>query len=101
MLTPWAVLYVILRILPFVHFRFTSFIYLFISDLPKEVFMHHFWRLRNVHNHILTHALLLIKLNFPEIFAQQQEVYLIDQLFASVKDIWQYFSLSILLISPF
>lgn len=45
---------------------------------------------------MLTHSLLLIKLNFPEIFAQQQEVYLMDQLFASVKDIWQYF-----LLDPF
>lgn len=51
-----------------------------LTDLPKDIFKHHFWRLAITHNVLMLHLLLIIKLNCPELFSQNDRRIILNQL---------------------
>lgn len=51
-----------------------------LTDLPKDIFKHHFWRLAITHNVLMLHVLLLIKLNYPDLFSQNDRRIILNQL---------------------
>ena len=76
LLTQWGLCEVILRLLPFVY----------LSDLPKDIFLHNFFRLALTHNNLLIHMLLLMKLNFSDVFTSGYQTTLLLQLFRLLSD---------------
>ena len=76
LLTPWGLHEVILRLIPFVY----------ISDLPRDIFIHNFFRLALTNNLYLVHTLLTVKMNFPEIFSSGYQTVLLMQVLRAIKD---------------
>jgi hypothetical protein len=76
LLTQWGFFHVFMHVLPFVH----------LSDLPKDIFLHHFFKLALSHNILLVHAILLLEKNFPEIVTPAHQQTLLAQLFRCIKD---------------
>ncbi|PRP74413.1 AP-5 complex subunit beta-1-like [Planoprotostelium fungivorum] len=74
-LNQWGISYVFSRMLPFVY----------LCDLPREAFQHHFWRYSSCHHLLLFHDILLMHLNFPEIFTAEQQESLVSRLLHFTK----------------
>ena len=79
-LTPWGFFDMIMRVMPFVY----------LSDLPKDIFTHHFFRLASTHHPLYTHIILLMKMNFPDAFAAGYQTMILLQLVRSIKDPMMY-----------
>lgn len=76
MLTPWGAYDLILKVIPLV----------FLSDVPKEIFLQNFFRFTSTHNSLLVHIVLILKMNFTEIFSSGYQSLVVLQLLRNTKD---------------